>query len=54
MRGVSPVPDYRVPHTQIGRNGETRYRQLLQLPVVQVFSHHRIELARRYLYRKYQ
>src|SRR5215831_17767379 len=54
VHGISVVPDHRLATHQIDGNGETRYRQLLQVPVAQVFSQHRIELAAAVLYRRYQ
>ena len=45
MDGVSPVPNHGLPTHQIDAYGETGQWQLLQLPVGQVFSEHRIEVA---------
>ena len=43
--GVSPVPNHSLPTHQIDAYGETGQWQLLQLPVGQVSSEHRIEVA---------
>src|SRR4029077_3968854 len=45
MDGVSPIPNDRMSSHQINRNGETRDRQLLQLPVLNVVAKHLFELA---------
>src|SRR4029453_5313632 len=43
--GVSPIPDNPIPRHQINRNGETRDRQLLQLPGLNVVAKHLFELT---------